>query len=185
MVALLALCGCGGITRAQLDPLGDGAGSGGASSGSTGNAGSSSGQAGASSGPALDPDGICTPPCGVTLQETLPGEPPAFAAGTDVATLFYDTAAQTFELRTGTTTPKMSELVLLEFTREPSGFSEWTSGNWPTWDVTPNTWLVVGYSRPEDVDFTSTMADSSGRSFEVVYRYSMHTVLVESAKRTN
>jgi hypothetical protein len=120
----------------------------------------------------------------VTLQESLPGEPPAFRSGTDVATLFYDTVAQTFELRTGTATPKMNELLLLEFTREPSGFSEW-SGDWPTWNITPNTWLIEGYSRPEDVDFTSTMADSSGRSFEIVYRYSMHTVLVESAKRTN
>ncbi|HEV8246181.1 MAG TPA: hypothetical protein VGP93_10455, partial [Polyangiaceae bacterium] len=64
------------------------------------------------------------------------------------------------------------------------GYNEWTQGEWSTFSIEPDTWIDVGYSRPENLSFTATLVASTGLEVDVVYHYEKHAVVIERAEHS-
>jgi hypothetical protein len=91
-----------------------------------------------------------------------------------------------FELRSGTATPAVTELVVMPFTWESNhyGYSEWIRGtDWTFTGFEPNTHNPDGYSRPEGVEFTARVEHLTGLGVRVTFFYANLGLFVREAVR--
>jgi hypothetical protein len=91
-----------------------------------------------------------------------------------------------FELRSGTATPAVTELVVMPFTWESNhyGYSEWIRGtDWTFTGFEPNTHNPDGYSRPEGVEFTARVEHLTGLRVRVTFFYANRSLFVREAVR--